>query len=427
MSEFDLGVSFLLSQSGASMIALFWYTILFEIPRYGIPFLAAALGQLSFANIVAGSTVKQRRLGIMPKVSVVVVGHNEADSLETCVRSLREQSFDQFEIIIVSDGSSDATGAIAARLVGEGLASRSFTLDLRGGKTSGVNLAISACRGDIIINVDCDCTYDRFAIEQLLEAFDDPVVGGACGDVRPRNGDTSLVARFQEIEYLMTISVGKIIVNAFDQVTCLSGAFSGFRREALEMVGAFDVGGGEDFDITLRLRARGWRIAFAPTAVCYTDVPVTLGALVRQRLRWERDAIRLRYRKHRAAMFPNDRFILAEAIHQWEFLLFNVLGAFAFLLYIIWLFVTYGDMAVTVLIAMQLGLLLLDSTMLALGAFITGRPAFWRNLVYVLGFSLFMSYVMRLVRLLAYLEEWLLFGSVRDNFLPHKVRAVRKW
>jgi len=427
MSEFDLGVSFLLSQSGASMIAIFWYTILFEIPRYGIPFLAAALGQLSFANMVAGSTVKLRKPSILPKVSVVVVGHNEADSLETCVRSLREQSFDQFEIIIVSDGSSDATGAIAARLVGQGLATRSFTLDLRGGKSSGINLAIGACRGDIIITVDCDCSYDRFAIELLLEAFDDPVVGGACGDIRPRNGDTSLVARFQEIEYLMTISVGKIIVNAFDQVTCLSGAFSGFRREALEMVGAFDVGGGEDLDITLRLRARGWRIAFVPTAVCYTDVPVTLGALVRQRLRWERDAVRLRYRKHRAVMFPNNRFILAEAIHQWEFLLFNVLGAFAFLLYVLWLFVTYGDTAVTVLIAMQLGLLLLDSTMLALGAFITGRPAFWRNLVYVLGFSLFMSYVMRLVRLWAYLEEWLLFGSVHDNYLPHKVRAVRKW
>jgi hypothetical protein len=118
---------------------------------------------------------------------------------------------------------------------------------------------------------------------------------------------------------------------------------------------------------------------------------------------------------------------LAEAIHQWEFLLFNVLGAFAFLLYVIWLFVTYGNMAVTILMAMQLGLLLLDSTMLALAAFITGRPAFWRNLVYVLGFSLFMSYVMRLVRLWAYLEEWLLFGSVRDNYLPYKVRAVRKW
>jgi cellulose synthase/poly-beta-1,6-N-acetylglucosamine synthase-like glycosyltransferase len=427
MSEFDLGVSFLLSQSGASLIAIFWYTILFEIPRYSIPFLAAALGQLSFANIAADSTLKLRKPSIMPKVSVVVVGHNEADSLETCVHSLCEQSFDQFEIIIVSDGSSDATGAIAARLVGEGLATRSFTLDLRGGKSSALNLAIGACRGDIIITVDCDCSYDRFAIERLLEAFDDPVVGGACGDVRPRNGDTSLVARFQEIEYLMTISVGKIIVNAFDQVTCLSGAFSGFRREALEMVGAFDVGGGEDLDITLKLRARGWRIAFVPTSVCYTDVPVTLGALVRQRLRWERDAIRLRYRKHRAVMFPNNRFILAEAIHQWEFLLFNVLGAFAFLLYLIWLFVTYGDMAVSVLIAMQLGLLLLDSTMLALGAFITGRPAFWRNLVYVLGFSLFMSYVMRLVRLWAYLEEWLLFGSVRDNYLPYKVRAVRKW
>ena len=427
MSDLDLGLAFLLGQSGSSLVAIFWYTILFEIPRYGFPFFAVALSQFASAIRPNVRFVAQPNRNAPLKVSVVVVGHNEADSLETCVRSLREQSFNEFEIIIVSDGSSDATGAIAARLVRQGLATRSFTLDLRGGKSSGVNLAIDACRGDIIINVDCDCSYDRFAIEQLLKAFDDPALGGACGDIRPRNGGATLIARFQEIEYLMTISVGKIIVAAFDQVTCLSGAFGGFRREALDMVGAFDVGGGEDLDITLRLRARGWRTAFVPTAVCYTDVPATLGALVRQRLRWERDAVRLRYRKHKAVMLPSSRFILAEAIHQWEFLLFNVLGAFAFLPYVIWLFATYGDMAIPVLIAMQLGLLLVDTTMLALAAAITGRSVFWRNLAYVPGFSLFMSYVMRFVRLWAYLQEWLFFGSIHDNYLPHKVRAVRKW
>ena len=50
------------------------------------------------------------------------------------------------------------------------------------------------------------------------------------------------------------------LLAAFDQVVCVSGAFGAFRREALDSVDAFDVGGGEDFDLTLRLRANGWRI-----------------------------------------------------------------------------------------------------------------------------------------------------------------------
>jgi hypothetical protein len=49
MSDFELGLSFLLGQSGRSLIAIFWYTILFEIPRYAFPFLAVALVQFAAA------------------------------------------------------------------------------------------------------------------------------------------------------------------------------------------------------------------------------------------------------------------------------------------------------------------------------------------------------------------------------------------
>jgi hypothetical protein len=45
----------------------------------------------------------------------------------------------------------------------------------------------------------------------------------------------------------------------------------------------------------------------------------------------------------------------------------------------------------------------------------------------MIGFSLFTSYVMRFVRLWAYFEEWLLFASIHDNYVPHKVRVIRKW
>jgi cellulose synthase/poly-beta-1,6-N-acetylglucosamine synthase-like glycosyltransferase len=363
-----------------------------------------------------------------PRVSVIVVGHNEVDSLEACVRSLREQSLEGFEIVIVSDGSTDGMARLANRLVRQGFADHALSTDLRGGKSSGLNLAVRAARGDIIVNVDCDCSYDRFAIANIIAPLSDPAVGAVTGDIIPRNSHASLIARFQEIEYLMTISVGKRVGNALDQIVCVSGAFGAFRRKALNQVGGLDVGGGEDLDLTLRLRQAGWRTEFAENATCYTDVPAKAWPFIRQRFRWERDSIWLRYRKHLRLMDPrSERFRLSEAFHQWDFLLFSVAGAVIFPCYIVWLFLSYGEMALPILVAMQLGLLAADTAVLAIAAGVTGRPVFIRNLPYLLGYSVFTTYLMRTVRLLAYVEEWFLSGSRRDNYVPLRVRSTRPW
>jgi cellulose synthase/poly-beta-1,6-N-acetylglucosamine synthase-like glycosyltransferase len=428
MSDFDLGLDFLLAQSGPSLAAIFWYTILFEIPRYGLAFLAMAIAPVAVRICNRKSEAAEPPRGPSARVSVIVVGHSEASTLERCVRSLREQSLGNLEIVVVSDGSTDRMAAVAARLVKDKLIDRALATSLRGGKASGANLAILASSGDIVVNVDCDCSYDRYAIENIVSRFADPRVGAACGDLVPRNGEGSLVARFQEIEYLTTLSVGKRISAAFDQVVCVSGAFGAFRREALDSIGSFDVGGGEDLDLTLRLRAKGWRIEFAEDAVCYTDAPAALWPLLRQRFRWERDAVWLRLRKHRRSMNSrSSRFRLAEAFHQWEYLVFNVAGAFIFPFYVAWLYATYGAFATVPLIAMQIGLFAIEVVLLALAAEVTGRPAFARNLPYLLGYSLLASYVLRFVRVWACVEEWFLSASRRDNYVPLKVRSIRRW
>lgn len=427
MEDLHQALGMLAGQSGPALAAMFWYTLVFEVPRYGFPLLGVVLGAVAARDGQGASRASAISSG-PARVSVVVVGHNEADVLERCVRSLREQSFAGFEIVVVSDGSNDGMAGVAGRLVRAGLADVALGTDLRGGKSSALNLAIGASSGDIIVTVDCDCSYDRFALEEILRPFADPRIGAVCGDVVPRNGDAGLLSRFQEIEYLFAISVGKRIGAQFGQVVCMSGAFSAFRREALEAIGGFDVGGGEDLDVTLRLRARGWAIGFAPAALCHTDVPEAFWPLVRQRLRWERDSVRLRYRKMRDLMLPGGaRFAAVEALHQWDFLLFGVLGAVTFPVYVVWLFAMFGAFAPVILIAAQLGLLVLDAAALALAAGVAGRPAFWRNLAYTPGFAVFNGYVMRSVRLCAYVGEWMLFASTRDNYVPARVRQVRKW
>nr|WP_246707007.1 glycosyltransferase [Phyllobacterium sp. P30BS-XVII] len=407
------------------MVAVFWYTLIFEVPRYILPFLAAGLAMRS----PEPEAIPDMHTGTqMPSISIILVGHNEEDSLEACVRSLHEQSISGFEIIIVSDGSTDKMIDVGKRLVKQGLASHILSTDLRGGKASGINLACAFAKGDIIINVDCDCSFDRFAIEYLLEPFGNPKVGAVCGDIAPRNSSASIITQFQEIEYLQSISVGKRIASAVNQVVCASGAFSAFRRIALNDVGGFDVGGGEDLDVTIRFRLKGWLIEYAPDAICYTDVPVTAFQYIRQRLRWERDAIWIRFRKHRRLLNPmNPAFQLSEAVHQWDYILFNVIGAVIFPVYLIWLMVQYGSFAPAILIGMQVGLLLIDLTILAISAWCTGRNVFWRNVLFLPGYSLFMTYVMRPVRLIAYIDEWVFSGSHRDNYTPIKVRLERPW
>jgi cellulose synthase/poly-beta-1,6-N-acetylglucosamine synthase-like glycosyltransferase len=431
MSDIEAAVAFILAQTASSLLQVFWFTLLFDLPHYFFSFLALAVTtnpKMADVPSAGGGRPEKPPIPASWRVSVIVVGHNEADSVERCARSLREQSFNNFEMIIVSDGSSDGMGAIASRLVSEGIVQRALATNLRGGKSAGLNLAISECRGDIIINVDCDCSYDRFAIENILRLFLDPAIGAACGDIVVRNPEASLVAQFQAIEYLLAISLGKRIGYALEQVVCISGAFGAFRREALQAVGEFHVGGGEDLDLTLRLRAAGWRVGFAHDAICYTSVPVRLWNLVRQRLRWERDSVRLRYRKYASLLDPRSfRFHPAEALHQWEFLVFSVLASIVFPIYIVWLYGQYGGFTAVILLSVQIGLLALDAATLALAAIITGRPVFWSNLPYILGFSIFTSYFMRFVRLWAYAEEWFLYGSSRDNFVPEKVRKIRKW
>ena len=228
------------------------------------------------------------------RVSVVIVGHNEEDSFDRCVAALREQSRPPDEIIAVSDGSTDRMPEKLRAAQRRGLIQEAHCLQVRGGKAAAGNLALGRTTGDIVVNVDCDCTFDRHALRNILEPFADPRVGAVTGNLVVRNAEETLITVYQAIEYTIGCSCGKRAGNMMDQMTIVSGAFGAFRRAALEQAAGYDAGGGEDMDVTFRLRGAGWKTLFAPDAICYTDVPATLMAFTRQRFRWERDAMRLR-------------------------------------------------------------------------------------------------------------------------------------
>ncbi|WP_444890216.1 glycosyltransferase family 2 protein [Microbulbifer sp. DLAB2-AA] len=418
--EIQDGYYYLISQSFTTLFLMLWVVVIFEIPRYLLSFFTALLFFSSRPEY--NTDIKSQG-----KISVIITGHNEEDAIEECVYSLWEQSRPPDEIIVVSDGSTDGMRLKVRNLLREGVIHGAHATEIRGGKSAANNLGVRYCSGDIIINVDCDCSFEYHAIKNIAEQFDDPLVGAASNNIFVRNWGANLLTTFQAIEYMISISLGKHALFMLGQMSCASGAFSAFRREALIQAGGFDAGGGEDLDITLRIRHYGWKIGYASESICYTDVPTNLGALIRQRLRWERDAVRLRFRKYRHFINPlEQRLKFREFFHQFEFLLFNVIAILVLPIYLAWLFYTYGVNGWFILIGAQIVLIILDIITFTLSAIATIKFKAIPLWPYLLGYSIFYVNLMRIVRLYSYIQEWVFKTSYSDTYAPSKVHRVRE-
>lgn len=406
----------------ATWVSMFWFMILLEIPRYTIS--SVAIFAYSFKKKRPLTAEQQAYLDSL-SLSIVVAGHNEADAMEKCLRSLGEQTRHIDEIIVIDDGSTDGMRGMINELRRRDEISMALTNQVRSGKPSSCNYGFMVAKGDIIINVDADCSYDRDAIERLIEPFVDPRVGATTGAIGVRNYAQSAVTAFQAIEYVISIAMGKRVLDMLDMVVCASGAFGAFRREAVNQIGLMSPGPGEDFDMTLRLRRCGWKIRFAGNSWCFTDVPATVGAIVRQRRRWDRDTIRTRLRKFRDGFSPvRRRFQPLETFEQCEWLVMNALVTLIFPFYIVWIVLIFGMGAFYILGFVAMIYILLDGLSFLMALKVSQR--YDRDMIltitpYLVTFGVFSGIFMRLVRLYAYYEEWIHRASFHDSYSPSRV------
>jgi cellulose synthase/poly-beta-1,6-N-acetylglucosamine synthase-like glycosyltransferase len=398
-------------------MALFWYTTFLEIPRYVIGAVAVAVANL-FTRPVPIFLANVR-------LTMLLVGHNEAAALRACVEGLAEQTIAQergpFEIVVVDDGSTDRMAEIARELQREGKIHRFARVHQRGGKSAGINLGFSLCTGDIVVILDIDTTLDRDALSMILAYFDDPDVGAVSGDIGVRNATSSLLTRFQTIEYAVGVSLGRRIAETMGMLSMVSGAFGAFRRSAIDSVGGSDVEVGEDADLTLKLRRAGWKIRFAPDARALTDVPESLVALTGQRLRWDRGIITIWLRKFRSSLDPRvAAFRLSDAFVILDAFVFQALLAFALPVYVIGLFYEYGEFAWTILGATLVGYAVLDMVSFMAAAAVAPVNVFWL-LPYLPFYTLMQVTVMRVIRLVALVQELFFRSSFRDPYVPARV------
>lgn len=419
---FEAAIDILRFQSLEAFLANFWFILFVEVPRYLLGAVAIAYPVLSmhYSKRSRADEVTQYY-----SVSVVVPAHNDANSLTKTVLSLREQINVVVQIIVVNDGSTDHTHSVCKELIARGLIDDYIYVRSRGGKAAAVNAALEKAEHAFFMVTDSDTTFDRDALRNACSFMDDPEVAGVSGNIRVRNVEHNLATRVQQINYMYSITLGRMVKDMLGFYYVVSGAFGLFRTEQVRTIGGWDFGPGEDGDISTRLRLAGWKIRFAPFAVAMTDVPDSFVRLARQRLRWDRSMIRVRWRKYRATVLNplRNNFKPMFALSFLDIYLFQGLVPFLFVYYIVELIYRYGLFALTIILTVQFLYLGLGLIKFALALAVSpDRRSDLKLFAYVPLYSLVNIYFLRMVKLYATVNELILRGSYTDAYVPKKVR-----
>ena len=395
-----ISLDFLLSLDPISIALLFWFTLLFDVPRYVI--------SLAVMSLLGRKKPPPVRL----TTSVIVAGHNEARTIRRCVESIEAD-----QIILVDDGSTDGMCGIVKQLKAERVADKVFCLPIRSSKITAINLALAQCTGEIVFILDADTVLAPGAIAAALPYFADPDVAGVSCNLKVANESASLTTRFQAIEYAISISMGRQVSDALDLVPNVSGAFGAFRRSALEQVGGLDMEVAEDAAVTMKLRQAGYKIRFAPEAVARTNVPETLTAFTLQRIRWDAGLVTIWCRRCIGNISPlSPHFRLIEALVVLDIIWFSITLPLALPIYLVWLWSNIGEFSFTLLGAIFIGLTALDLLVCVL----VRVPL--RLFPYVPLYTLMQNLVVRPVRLVAVIGEFIFVYSRRDNYIPEQQR-----
>ncbi len=242
--------------------------------------------------------------GYLPDVSVVIPAYNEAAGIAATVRSMAASDYrGRLEIIVVDDGSSDDTAAIARslRIRGVRVISQRNT-----GKPGALSRGIAEARSDILVLVDGDTVFEPTTISHLVAAIAPSDVGAVSGNTKVGNR-RSFLGGSQHLEYVMGFNLDRRLFDMLGIIPTVPGAVGAFRRAALEAVGGISTETlAEDTDLTMALCRSPWRVVYCPDAIAWTEVPSTLRQLWRQRYRWAYGTMQAMW-KHKRALIEHGK------------------------------------------------------------------------------------------------------------------------
>ena len=274
-----------------------------------------------------------------PKVTIIAPAYNESKSIIDSIRTLLSLYYNNFEVILVNDGSTDDTFSKVKKAYD--LVKVNYYFDYRipcerikgvyksknpsyqrltvldknnGGKADALNAGINISRSELIVTIDADSIIEPDSILRLVKPFleekDRKVIGtggvirivNSCevekGHIREINLPDKILPRLQVLEYTRAFLLGRMAWSHLDGLMLISGAMGMFDRETVIKAGGYNVKTvGEDMELVLRMRRfmaeqkTDYEVTYIPDPLCWTEVPSDVKSLRKQRTRWTRGLI----------------------------------------------------------------------------------------------------------------------------------------
>lgn len=255
---------------------IFWLSVAFVLYVYiGYPALVAMGAKL----------LGRREPGLdaadSPAVTLLVCAYNEQEVIEAKLENSLALDYpaDRLQILVVTDGSDDATPDLAARYARRGV--ELLHKPQREGKMAAIDRAMASARGEIVVFSDANNLYDQDALRELVKPFADPGVGAATGAKRILKGDGALGEseglywRYESFIKRMETRLGSC-VSVAGEILALRRAL--YRRPPAGIIN-------DDFYLAMQVLGQGFRLVYVPEAVSRERVSPTQADEVRRRAR----------------------------------------------------------------------------------------------------------------------------------------------
>jgi len=238
-----------------------------------------------------------------PRVAVLIPAYNEEKVIVRTIRSVMMSNYKNIRIIVIDDGSTDNTFEAARDAYPADIASGRLTVLTKpnGGKAEALNFALNHTDEEVYIGIDADGVIAHDAVTRLVSHFANPKIGAVAGNAKVGNR-VNLWTRWQALEYITSQNFERRALDLFNVVMVVPGAIGAWRTSAVRDGGGYHPDTvAEDADLTMNVLEQGYSVIYEDQALAFTEAPVNMNGLMRQRFRWSFGILQAVF-KHRGAI-----------------------------------------------------------------------------------------------------------------------------
>ena len=252
------------------LFALWALTFIAFVPGFMNAFLATSL--------LLDKRPARKVPAIYPGVTILIAAYNEEQGIAATLESLAGLNYTgPVEALVLNDGSTDRTVERFHEVSTElefppNVTLRLIDFETNRGKAAVLNSGLAVARHELICTIDGDSRLRSDSLKEIVERFisDPPGTMAVAGAVLVRNSRSTLITAAQEWDYFHGISAVKRMQSMYHGTLVAQGAFSLYRKCALDEVGGWPESVGEDIVMTWAMLEKGHRIGYAEDAIVFT-------------------------------------------------------------------------------------------------------------------------------------------------------------